>query len=129
MKTASKVMYTIGRIFNIFAIVVSIIILILGIVCIAAPDRIAGASEDLADADAAKAYGIVLVITGVILLVIYAVVCILAGHASRSLNNGRKDNAPHILMIIVGVFGDIFYLLGGIFGLVAENSEGENRAE
>ena len=38
----------------------------------------------------------------------------------------KTENAPHILMIIIGIFGDIFYLLGGIFGLVAEHENEEN---
>ena len=125
MSSASKIMYTIGRIFNIIAIVVTIIIVIIGIVGLAAPDKLAGASEDLPDANAARAYGLVCLITGAILLVVYSIVCAIAGYARRALNNGKKDKAPHILMIIIGVFGDIFYLLGGIFGLVAEGQEGQ----
>ncbi len=125
MKTASKVMYTIGRIFNIIALIIALLILILGIVCASSSDfqqKLIEASEDVADLTAAKAYGITLIIVGAIMMVIYSVLCALASHASKALNNSKKENAPHIIMIIIGVFGDIFYLLGGIFGLIAENS-------
>lgn len=125
MASASKIMYTIGRIFNIIAIIGTLIILILGIVCLAAPGKFVGTGEDFTDENAVMAYGLILAVTGGILLVVYSIICALAGHARRALNNGRKDNAPHIMMIIVGVFGDIFYLLGGIFGLVAESQEGK----
>ena len=127
MKSASKVMYTIGRVFNIIAIVLFAILLIFGIVFAATPDKIVELSEDFAEADAARAYGVTLIIVAAIFLIIYSVICGLAGHARKALNNGRTDKAPHIIMIIVGVFGDIFYLLGGIFGLVAEREEASAR--
>ena len=131
MKTASKVMYTIGRIFNIIALIIALLILILGIVCAASPnfqEKLIESSDDVADLTAAKAYGITLIIIGAVMIVIYSVLCALASHASKALNNTKKENAPHIIMIIIGIFGDIFYLLGGIFGLVAE-SENSNKEE
>ena len=48
---------------------------------------------------------------------------LLAVKAQRALDNKLKEDWPHVLMIIVGIFGDLFYLLGGVFGLVAENQE------
>lgn len=124
-------MYTIGRIFNIIALIIALLILILGIVCAASPnfqEKLIESSEDVADLTAAKAYGITLIIIGAVMIVIYSVLCAFASHASKALNNTKKENAPHIIMIIIGIFGDIFYLLGGIFGLVAE-SENSNKAE
>ncbi|MBO4694502.1 MAG: hypothetical protein J5656_01055 [Clostridia bacterium] len=121
MKTASKIMYTIGRIFNIIAIIACVILIVVGIVAMVAPGKLADASDEIATAAEAKAMGISILITGVVLFVVYTVICAIAGHAKKALNNNKTENAPHILMIIVGIFGDIFYLLGGIFGLVAEH--------
>ncbi|MBR4800246.1 MAG: hypothetical protein IK048_01020 [Clostridia bacterium] len=134
MKTASKVMYTIGRVFNIIELVGFAILIILGILFMTVPSLQSAYAEEAAEAGlevdiAAKAAGLTMIITGVILFLVLLVVCLLAGHASKALNNGRKDNVPHILMIIVGIFGDIFYLLGGIFGIVAENEEAKEAAE
>lgn len=117
-------MYTIGRIFNIIAIIIALVVLIFGIIVAASPnlqEKLIESSEEVADLTAAKAYGITLLIIGAVLIVIYSILCALAAHASKALNNSKKENAPHIIMIIIGIFGDIFYLLGGIFGLVAEN--------
>ena len=123
MKTASKIMYTIGRIFNIIAIIACVILIVVGIVAMVAPGKLAEASEDITTPDEAKAMGMTILITGAVLFVVYTVICALAGHARKALNNNKTENAPHIIMIIVGIFGDIFYLLGGIFGLVGEHTK------
>ena len=123
MKTASKIMYTIGRIFNIFAIIACVVLIVVGIVAMVVPGKLAEASEDITTPDEAKAMGMTILITGAVLFVVYTVICALAGHARKALNNNKTENAPHIIMIIVGIFGDIFYLLGGIFGLVGEHTK------
>ena len=87
------------------------------------PGKLAEASEDITTPDEAKAMGMTILITGAVLFVVYTVICALAGHARKALNNNKTENAPHIIMIIVGIFGDIFYLLGGIFGLVGEHTK------
>lgn len=126
MKNASKAMYTIGRIFNIIALIGMIIVLIVGIVLIAKDGTAVAQDENGVDVEVSgRALGIILLSIGVAFSVVYVVLFLLAGHASKALNNGRKDNVPHVIMIIIGVFGDIFYLLGGIFGLVAEHEEAD----
>lgn len=120
-------MYTIGRVFNIIAIVAMVIVLIAGIVLMATGKTVTAQDENGADVELeGRAVGFILLIIGVVGAVVYIVLVLLAGHARKSLDNGRTDNAPHIIMIVIGVFGDIFYLLGGIFGLVAEHDEANN---
>ena len=123
MKTASKVMYTIGRLFNILAIIACVILIVVGIVAMVMPGKLAESSDDITTADEAKAMGMTILITGAVLFAVYVVICALAGHARKALNNNKTENAPHIIMIIVGIFGDIFYLLGGIFGLIGEHTK------
>ena len=123
MKSASKAMYTIGRIFNIIAILATAVILIIGIVAIVRAPQVAAAQDAEVTLEQARQVGITLTIVGAVLIAVYCTLFALATHASKALNNNVKENAPHILMIIIGVFGDIFYLLGGIFGLIAENSD------
>lgn len=118
-------MCTIGRIFNIIALIGMIIVLVVGIVLIAKDGTAVAQDENGVDVEVSgRALGIILLSIGVAFSVVY-VFFLLAGHASKALNNGRKDNVPHVIMIIIGVFGDIFYLLGGIFGLVAEHEEAD----
>ncbi len=123
MKTASKVMYTIGRIFNILAIIACVILIVVGIIAMVMPGKLAESSDDITTADEEKAMCMTILITGAFLFVVYVVICALAGHARKALNNNKTENAPHIIMIIVGIFGDIFYLLGGIFGLIGEHTK------
>ena len=120
MGKASKIMYTIGRIFNIVGIVISAIVLLLGMIF-----TIIGGVENAADDNTAAllASGLSMLVSGIICLAIEIVVFVLASKASKALENNTTENKPHIIMIVVGAVGsDIFYLLGGIFGLVAENS-------
>jgi len=121
-------MYTIGRIFNILAMIGFLIVLIMGIVAIAKAPDVAAQADATMTVEEARAAGITLTTVGAIFVAVYCIIFVLATHASKALNNDKKENAPHVLMIIIGVFGDIFYLLGGIFGLVAE-SENSNKAE
>ena len=134
MKNAAKTMYVIGRVISIIEIVLTIIAMIIGIILIVLKDEIAQRAIqeafDRFDTPAkVRQFGIGFLVTGAVFLLIVVVVMVLAYKAQRALNNGLKEEWPHILMIIVGVFGDLFYLLGGVFGLVAESQEanGGNR--
>ncbi len=123
MKSASKIMYVIGRVFNIIALVCAVIGIVIGAIAMSMPAKIADQSNGAIEAAQAHAVGLGIVIGAAISFVVYLVLILLATKASKSLDNGKKDTAPHVLMIIVGIFGDIFYLLGGIFGLIAEDEE------
>lgn len=126
MKSASKAMYTIGRVFNIIALIGVIIVLAIGIFFAVTGKTVTGTDENGAEVELdGRVVGVTMVIVGAVFTVVYLVLILLAGHARKALNNDKTENAPHILMIIIGIFGDIFYLLGGIFGLIAEH-EGEN---
>ena len=124
MKNASKAMYTVGKVFSIIEIVLWVLLLIMSVLFIA----LAGAMSEIEGTGTAEeitAMGITLTITFGILLIVSIIVLILASRAKKALDNNTKENGPHIMMIIIGIFGDIFYTLGGIFGLIAEN---QNRA-
>lgn len=125
MKNASKTMYTIGRVVNIIEIILCALMFIPGIILIAGADLIADGGEDAADAAAIRGVGIGLLIGFGIALLVLIIVIILATRASKALNNDKTERAPHIVMIIIGVFGDVLYTLGGIFGLIAENANEE----
>ena len=125
MEKAARIMYIIGCIFNIVAIVGIAIWLIICIVGVCNPDAIWSEMQKQADSpikslDELKAALTVMLIGACISLVIYITIFVLATTANKSIKNGSTSNAPHIIMIVIGALGaDIFYLLGGIFGLVA----------
>lgn len=125
MKAASKVFYTIGRIFNVITIIVAALFIVFGVILFTMADQIyaqlaeesvegIGASGDI------KLIGIFLMAAAAVSLLVTVVVFILACNASRKLDNDTQENGPHIVMIVIGIFGDVFYLLGGIFGLIEE---------
>lgn len=130
MKDASRIMYTIGKVFSIIEIVISAILLLAGILCRVFAEEIyneqKGRSFTLEDV---KALSITLIVFASISLIIVFIVLILANNAQKKLKNNKKDLAPHVIMIVIGVFGDIFYLLGGVFGIVAENEDNNNTIE
>ena len=125
MKLAAKIMYIIGRISTIIYLVFAICMLVIGIISAAG-----GALGAVADAEQeAEAYlaaiggGVGLITAGVIFFVISLVVLILSKKGINALNNNTTENAPHIVMIVIGAIGqNIFYILGGIFALVAEHT-------
>ncbi|MBR6071475.1 MAG: hypothetical protein IKP77_01415 [Acholeplasmatales bacterium] len=124
MKDASRIMYTIGKVFSVIEIVISSIMLLAGILCrvfsVEIYNEQKGRSFTLDDV---KALSTSLIVIASISLIIVFIVLILANNAQKKLKNNKKDIAPHIIMIVIGVFGDIFYLLGGVFGIVAENED------
>lgn len=103
--------------------IVTVVVLIIGVVAIVRAPQVANAQDSEVTLEQARQVGFTLTIVGAVLTAVYCALFALATHTSKALNNNVKENAPHILMIIIGVFGDIFYLLGGIFGLIAENSD------
>ncbi len=130
MKTASSIMYTIGKVFNIIGFFLNALFIALGILIKAFAKEIferrtAGATYTEADI---KIVGTTLMVFGIIAFVVSFVVFILATIAKSKLKNEKRDIVPHVIMIIIGVFGDIFYLLGGVFGVIAEADQEENRA-
>ncbi|MBO4572826.1 MAG: hypothetical protein J5762_03560 [Clostridia bacterium] len=122
MGSASKILYTVGKVVNIIEIVMTSLMLLLGLVVMIFGETVAANIEALSGM-LTMASGTGFTIGGAVALVISIVTLVLANNATRALDNGVKENAPHIVMIVIGVLGDIFYLLGGIFGLVAENTE------
>lgn len=124
MKNASKVMYLIGKIINIIEIVVASLLLASAIFVIGAPDQFVGKVDKITTVEEAKALGITLLVIAIVILIVSIVILVLANKAKKSLDNGATDNKPHIVMIVIGVLGgDIFYLLGGVFGVIAENKQ------
>ena len=129
MENASKVMYIIGKVFNILGIIAFAFMLFAGIMVVSNPAEFVGPNL-VASVEEAITLGTGVIIASAIGLVISIVALVLANRATKQLNSGKANNTPHIIMIVIGVLGtDLFYLLGGIFGLVATSSTNESKSE
>ena len=123
MKSAAKIMYTIGKIFSIIEICLTVLGIISGILIAIYSNDIAARADVSRTSEEIYRIGIAFMVAMIISFLIVTVVLCIASYARRSIDNGRVDALPHIIMIVIGIFGDIFYLLGGVFGIISENDE------
>ena len=134
MKKASEIMFKIGNIFTIIYLILGGILFIVGLISsIAAGVAIAGAPDEGAAAAAAAALGsaIGLIFLGIYFFVTSLICLIVVRKASRELADESKANRkPFIVTIVVGaIASNVFYVLAGIFGLIAEGQQGQQQAE
>lgn len=135
MKNASKTMFNVGHIVTIIYLILGALLAIIGIiVCIVGGVGLAAAAGDAeAEAAAAAAVGAggTCIGWGIYFLVTSIVCLILVGKAKRELADESKSNKkPFIVTIVVGaIASNPFYILGGIFGLIAEGQQGQQQAE
>lgn len=125
MKKASSVLYIIGIILNIIALLSVAITMIC--FCVVDTNTVPKDYSDIMTLqqwqEIVSLYKTVFI---VVTIVFFVVLCV-AIWAVRALKNNKVDNVPHILMIVIGVFGfSILYFLGGIFGLISENPNNSN---
>ncbi len=135
MKNASKTMFNVGHIVTIIYLILGALLAVIGIVTLiigAGALAVAGGDADAERAAAAAVgagggllgWGLYFVITSIVCLV-------LIGKAKRELADESKSNKkPFIVTIVVGaIASNPFYILGGIFGLIAEGQQGQQQAE
>ncbi len=113
MRNASKTMYRIGRVFSFILLGIAAIVAILFTVFMIV---------DLASDKGLHYLGNL--ISTLIWLAFIIVVIVLATNAIKNTEEDNKNPGPHIIMIVFGALsGDVFYLLGGIFGIIANSQE------
>ena len=124
-------MFTIGKVFNIISIVLSAIFILIGIFYAAAGGLVGGVF-DLAEVEGVAEEAVPMIITligvffivfGLILLGLNIAAIIVLSTARASIEEGSMDTKPHVLTIVFGAFTNTFYILAGIFGLVARNQD------
>ena len=112
MKTLSKVFYGIGLFFSLFTLVYAIITLI-GVISA----FVQGSSEVEINGGAFSAA--VALALAIYLLIISIVICSLAYHGFKYAGLPHH-NGTHVVNLILGIFGgNLFYFLGGLFGILA----------
>ena len=119
MKNTSKTMYRIGNIVNIFYIIGAAILFLVGLI-VAIVAAIAG------DGGTAGQGG-KLIGTGIYWFVAAILAFVFVGKAQRELaDESQRNPAPFIVTIVFGaVSGNPFYVLAGIFGLIADSQQGQ----
>ncbi len=135
MKNASKTMFNVGHIVTIIYLILGALLAVIGIITliIGASTLAIAAGDAEAEHAAAAAMGAAGGLIGWgLYFVITSIVClVLVGKAKRELADESKSNKkPFIVTIVVGaIASNPFYILGGIFGLIAEGQQGEQKAE
>ena len=123
MKNTSRTMYNIGGIINVVYLGLGALLFVLGLIL-----AIVGvASEDPSIASAggtALGWGIYFLVS--------AILCfIFVGKAKKELADGNSQNfTPFIITIVFGaISSNPFYVLAGIFGIIAESQEKNQKAK
>ena len=120
MKEASKTMYTIGKIFMIIDIVTFALLFITGILMRAYAGYIHKYMDTDYELEEIENSTTILWILSLVLLIIMIILFIVSLATRKRINYYAINTKPHIIMLVIGAFCNIFYLLGGIFGLVSE---------
>ena len=125
MKTASKVMYIIGMIANVLLFIAATLMLVVFIIGKVNPDVANQIAERLKQTvpyvDQLLGAGIGVTI---FLLVANLIVLIIAISAIKNLNRGTGRVGTHVILMIGGIISwDIFYFLGGLFGIIGGSKD------
>ena len=125
MKNTSNTMYNIGRIFTIVELVLGPILFLIGLICV-----IVGYAVDPRDA-ALIASGGSLIGWGVYFIVVSILALVFVGKAKKELQNEETKNpTPFIITIVFGAIAtNPFYVLAGIFGLIADGQQGQQNEQ
>ena len=130
-KKNSALMYKIGFVLNIVILVLASLAILQSILFIIYANELFKAfQEALPVVVEAKTFSIIGAIGCTIygyVLILSIVLLVLSTRATKSLESDDTNTSPHVLMIVFGVFAiaglfGIFYLLGGVFGLVENNN-------
>ena len=129
MKTGSRILYIIGAILAVIAILVGAIIIGVGNFTIQNAQEIMeqtnAQSQDVhVTIEDVRMLGQGMIIAGIVVAVLGAIDLVVAIIATLAFKKGRIQNAPHIIMVVIGVLSaNIFFLIGGILGLLAQKEE------
>lgn len=125
MKNTSRTMYNIGGIINVVYIGLGALLTLIGLLVMI----IGGATgEDEAAKAAAVATGGGCLGWGLYFLITAILCFVFVGKAKKELaNESTSDNKPFIITIVFGaISSNPFYVLAGIFGLIAEGQQRNN---
>ena len=125
MKSASKVFYMIGFVFNIIAIIFGGLLLAFSIMGLTDHELFLKIVAELNRGEQLVHDTLILMIVLLsIELVLDILFLIIILKAKKDLNEGNGKLSTHVVLLIAGILAsNLFYLLGGIFGLVAASTD------
>ena len=125
MKSASKVFYMIGFVFNIIAIIFGGLLLAFSIMGLTDHELFLKIVAELNRGEQLVHDTLILMIVLLsIELVLDVLFLVIILRAKKDLNEGNGKLSTHVVLLIAGILAsNLFYLLGGIFGLVAASTD------
>lgn len=121
MKNTSRIMFNIGNIVTICYLGLGALLSLIGLIVIIV--GVAGGDGSVsASGGSVLGWGIYFLVTSILCLVF-------VGKAKRELaDESTKNNTPFIITIVFGaIASNPFYVLAGIFGLIAESQQGNQQ--
>ena len=131
MRNTSNTMFKIGKIINIILIPLCAIMVLVGLILagLGIAATVLSGTGDIPVESAALllAYGFFFLFYGIFLLVFSIISLAVCSKKHTAIENGDNGVAPRVFLIVFGVLGDnIFYILAGIFSLIARSQEANN---
>ncbi len=125
MKQASKLLYSIGFVFNIIDLVFLSIFIILFGVALGDDALIEQAATDTNYSQTVVfQFLLVFVIVTSIFFAVHFVILFLVISARKNLINKTGRMSPHVLLLLLGIFDlNLFYIIGGVLGLGAASND------
>ncbi len=125
MKSASQVFYTIGFVFVIIGLIFETLFLILTAIGTGNAEVIAKIAQETGNGEALVKDALILAtILLAVSVAIYIAVIVLTIIAKKDLKDNNGKLSTHLILLIGGIFAfNLFYLLGGIFGITAANED------
>ena len=118
MKNTSRIMFNVGNIVTIVYLGLGALLSLIGIIIIIV-GAVGGDGAVTAAGGSTLGWGIYFLVTSILCLVF-------VGKAKKELaDESTKNNTPFIITIVFGaIASNPFYVLAGIFGLIAESKQG-----
>lgn len=125
MKKTSNLFYSIGFVLNIIGIVFYAVLIAIFAIAMNNAEAISKIATDTGSTvEYVRQSLLALVILISVSIVIDIVVSIFVLRAKRNLREGNGRTGTHILLLVLGILSiNLFYLLGGIFGVVAAGDD------
>ena len=125
MKSASKIFYMIGFVFNVIAIIFGGLLLAFSIMGLTDHELFLKIVAEVNRGEQLVRDSLILIIVLLsIELVLDIIFLVIILRARKNLNEGNGKLSTHVVLLIAGILAsNLFYLLGGVFGLVAANSD------
>lgn len=125
MSKTVKNLFRVGVIVSLFLIFVSVAALTTSIIGLMLKDKIAELALErgitlLDNPKEVEFYSVIILISSILLFIYKIAVILIALRQKQRLENGKKDTYPYIILIVIGVLGNLFFFLCGIFGSIEQ---------